>query len=287
MSTPVRTAPPVSATAADPDAAVVALDGVGKTFANGTAALADVQLEVAPGELVSFVGPSGCGKSTVFRLIAGLADPTRGTVSVMGTSPQRARRDGSVAYVFQDPTLLPWASVRDNVALPLRLRGDGRRERAAAADRALELVGLDGHERDLPRQLSGGMRMRVSIARALVSRPRLLLMDEPFGALDEITRQALQGELLRIWRQADDMTVLFVTHNVFEAVYLSTRIAVMAPRPGRIAAALTVAEPYPREAAFRTSPQFSAAVAEVGAALHASALPAGASAPATEADRVQ
>jgi NitT/TauT family transport system ATP-binding protein len=287
MSTPVRTAPPVSATAADPDAAVVALAGVGKTFANGTAALADVQLEVAPGELVSFVGPSGCGKSTVFRLIAGLADPTRGTVSVMGTSPQRARRDGSVAYVFQDPTLLPWASVRDNVALPLRLRGDGRRERAAAADRALELVGLDGHERDLPRQLSGGMRMRVSIARALVSRPRLLLMDEPFGALDEITRQALQGELLRIWRQADDMTVLFVTHNVFEAVYLSTRIAVMAPRPGRIAAELTVAEPYPREAAFRTSPQFSAAVAEVGAALHAGALPAGASAPATEVDRVQ
>ncbi|WP_320672800.1 ABC transporter ATP-binding protein [Patulibacter defluvii] len=269
-----------------PDGAppVVALDGVGKTFANGTAALDAVDLTVAPGELVSFVGPSGCGKSTVFRLIAGLADPSRGAVAVMGQPPQRARRDGDVAYVFQEPTLLPWASVRDNVALPLRLRGLGRRERRAAADRALELVDLAGHHRDLPRQLSGGMRMRVSIARALVSRPRLLLMDEPFGALDEITRQALQGELLRIWSQADEMTVLFVTHNVFEAVYLSTRIAVMAPRPGRIAAELTVPEPYPRDAGFRTSPAFSAAVAAVGERLQAGALPVGAG---SEADRVE
>lgn len=249
-------------------APVVELTGAEKIFPNGTRALAPIDLRVEAGELVSFVGPSGCGKSTIFRLVAGLADPSAGAVTVMGAAPVDARRAGGVSYVFQDPTLMPWASVADNVALPLAIRHVPRRERQLEVAAALERVGLADHARDLPHQLSGGMRMRVSIARALISRPRLLLMDEPFGALDEMTRQTLQGELLEIWARDAEMTVLFVTHNVFEAVYLSTRIVVMSASPGRVQDDLPVSEPYPRQDEFRTTGRFGELVGDVSRSLH-------------------
>jgi NitT/TauT family transport system ATP-binding protein len=234
---------------------VVALRHVGKTFANGTLALQDLDLEVRDGEFLSLLGPSGCGKSTALRLIAGLGEPTRGAIEWHQPRPD-PRAGRPIGFVFQEPTLMPWATVAGNVRLPLRL---ARADRDAAAHQvvaALDGVGLAEFADAYPRQLSGGMKMRVSIARALVTNPKLLLMDEPFAALDEITRFRLNNDLLRLW-QALGKTVIFVTHSVFESVYLSTRIIVMTPRPGKVFAEVMVDAPYPRDESFRTSAEYA------------------------------
>ncbi|SEO82446.1 NitT/TauT family transport system ATP-binding protein [Rhodospirillales bacterium URHD0017] len=231
---------------------LVGVRGVSKVFANGVEALANVSLEVQAGEFLSVLGPSGCGKSTLLRLIAGLAEPTTGTID---WSDDSGRAD--LGFVFQEPTLMPWATALANVALPLKLRGMAKSEREARAAEALDNVGLKGFERVWPRELSGGMKMRVSLARALVVQPRLLLMDEPFAALDEITRHRLNDDLLELW-QASGVTIVFVTHSVFESVFLSQRIVVMSARPGRVSAELAVTTPYPRSTAFRTSAEYAA-----------------------------
>jgi NitT/TauT family transport system ATP-binding protein len=229
---------------------LVGVRGVSKVFANGVQALANVTLEVEAGEFLSVLGPSGCGKSTLLRLIAGLIQPNAGTIeSSVGKD--------ELGFVFQEPTLMPWATALANVALPLKLHGMAASEREARSAQALTDVGLKGFERTWPRELSGGMKMRVSIARALVTGPRLLLMDEPFAALDEITRHRLNADLLDLW-QRTGVTVVFVTHSVFESVFLSQRIAVMAARPGHVLSQLSIATPYPRSAAFRTSAEYSA-----------------------------
>ncbi|MFC5452048.1 ABC transporter ATP-binding protein [Paenibacillus aestuarii] len=247
--------------------AFVRMEHLSKTYPNGTVALQDVNLTIREGEFLCFVGPSGCGKSTIFKLITGLSQPSKGDLDVFGTTPKEARKQSDIAFVFQDHTLLPWSTVEANVRLPLELRGVDKKTQKAEAERVLELVGLKDYMKVLPRQLSGGMKMRVSIARALISRPKLLLMDEPFGALDEITRQTLQMELLNIWQQNPEMTILFVTHNVFESVFLSTSVVVMTPRPGKIAATVNIPVPYPRDESFRTNAQFGELVREVSAAL--------------------
>ncbi|PYZ94752.1 nitrate/sulfonate/bicarbonate ABC transporter ATP-binding protein [Salipaludibacillus keqinensis] len=246
---------------------LVNMSGLSKIFPNGTTAVKDVNLEIKEGEFICFVGPSGCGKSTIFKMITGLEDHTNGELEIFGHSPDEARKQNEVAFVFQDHTLLPWKNVRDNVALPLQLKGVSKKERYAEAERVLELVGLAHTTTMLPRELSGGMKMRVSIARALVTRPRLLLMDEPFGALDEITRQSLQEELLNIWQKDSSMTVLFITHNVFEAVYLSSKVAVMTPGPGKISSNIEVPYAYPRGDQFRTTPEFGELVGDVSKVL--------------------
>jgi NitT/TauT family transport system ATP-binding protein len=235
---------------------VVALRSVTKTFASGTQALDGLDLDVRPGELVSLLGPSGCGKSTALRLIAGLGEPSTGAISWNGTKPGARRNGLDVGFVFQEPTLMPWTTVANNVALPLALTGVApglAKERVA---QALEQVGLGQFRDAYPRELSGGMKMRVSIARALVTDPPLLLMDEPFAALDEITRFKLNDDLIALWRAVGN-TVVFVTHSVFESVYLSSRIVVMAPRPGRIFAELSIDAPFPRDESFRTSPEYA------------------------------
>ncbi|HZY54968.1 MAG TPA: ABC transporter ATP-binding protein [Reyranella sp.] len=227
-------------------APVVSCRNISKRFANGTLALSDVELDVFEYQFLSLLGPSGCGKSTLLRLIAGLSEPSAGTISWQGHP--------SLSFVFQEPTLMPWATALSNVMLPLRLAGvrrDERRERAAAA---LAQVGLAGFEKSYPRELSGGMKMRVSIARALVTRPKVLLMDEPFAALDEITRFKLNNDLLELW-QREGLTVIFVTHSVFESAFLSQRIAVMAARPGRFIEEVMLEAPYPRTPEYRTSTQ--------------------------------
>ena len=226
---------------------LVSVRGVSKVFDNGVQALAGVSLDVAAGEFLGILGPSGCGKSTLLRLVAGLASPTAGTIG---------RESGDIGFVFQEPTLMPWATALANVALPLKLRGLGRGEREARAAVALDSVGLKGFERAFPRELSGGMKMRVSLARALVVEPRLLLMDEPFAALDEITRHRLNRDLLGLW-QRSGVTVVFVTHSVFESVFLAQRIVVMASRPGRVSADFRVDQPYPRDEEFRTSAAYA------------------------------
>ena len=223
-------------------APVVALGNVGKTFANGVVALDRLSLDVWPGEFVSLLGPSGCGKSTALRIIAGLSEPSSGTVDWLQPEAAGPRRLG---FVFQEPTLMPWATVAANVGLPLKLKGE-RETAAARVAAALARVGLEAFADSYPRELSGGMKMRVSIARALVTEPRLLLMDEPFAALDEITRFRLNDDLLVLWR-ALGKTVVFVTHSVFESVYLSQRIVVMTPRPGRVFTELAIDAPYPRD----------------------------------------
>ncbi|MFN8633792.1 MAG: ABC transporter ATP-binding protein [Chloroflexota bacterium] len=242
---------------------LIVLDRVGKTYANGTVALEDISFNVSEGQFVSLVGPSGCGKSTLLRMVAGLGPITAGDVLVEGLPPKRARQEkADTAFVFQDANLMPWRNVLGNVELPLELRGVSKSERRAQVMNALETVGLADFTHAYPRELSGGMRMRVSLARALAAHPRLLLMDEPFGALDEITRQRLNGELLRLCALAN-WTVVFVTHNVFEAVYLSTRILVMSARPGRIIAEVPVPLPHPRVPEIRTDPEFTRIVREV------------------------
>ncbi|MNO29401.1 Aliphatic sulfonates import ATP-binding protein SsuB [compost metagenome] len=245
----------------------VKMERLSKVYPNGTVAVQDVNVSISEGEFLCFVGPSGCGKSTIFKMITGLSSLTGGSLEVMGTSPKQARKQSDTAFVFQEHTLLPWMSIVDNVGLPLAIRGVSRKERRQEAERVLELVGLKDYTKSMPRQLSGGMKMRASIARALVSKPKLLLMDEPFAALDEITRQTLQRELLDIWSKDKEMTVLFITHNVFEAVFLSTRIVVMTPRPGKVAAIEPVEVPFPREEMFRTSPEFGQMVRTVSEAL--------------------
>ncbi len=242
---------------------LIVIDHVGKTYANGTVALEDISFDVREGQFVSLVGPSGCGKSTLLRMVAGLGPITNGQILVEGLPPRRARQEkADTAFVFQDANLMPWRNVMGNVELPLELRGVGKTERRATAMQALEMVGLAEVTKAYPRELSGGMRMRVSLARALAAHPRLLLMDEPFGALDEITRQRLNGELLRLCALAN-WTVVFVTHNVFEAVYLSTRILVMSARPGRIIAEVPVPLTHPRVPEIRTAPEFTEIVREV------------------------
>src|SRR6266567_2759832 len=251
---------------------VVALQSVTKCFASGLEALGGVNLAIARGEFLSLLGPSGCGKSTLLRIVAGLSEPTGGSCRLELSKSQSAISTGHIGFVFQDPTLMPWSTVAANVELPFRIAG---RVRSAERDRvagALRAVGLAGFERSYPHQLSGGMRMRVSIARALVTGPALLLLDEPFAALDEITRHALNDDLLRLW-DAYRPTILFVTHSVFESVYLSTRIAVMAPRPGRIVADLRVALPQPRAGGVRPAPASPAMWEPVPAALAAARPP--------------
>jgi NitT/TauT family transport system ATP-binding protein len=234
---------------------VVALSGVGKVFANGVTALAGLDLEVRPGELLSLLGPSGCGKSTVLRLIAGLSEPTSGTIAWHHPDAAATESASRIGFVFQEPTLMPWATVAANVRLPLKLKGlaASAPPRVAAA---LDRVGLAAFAASYPRELSGGMKMRASIARALVTEPKLLLMDEPFAALDEITRFRLNNDLLALW-QSLGKTVVFVTHSVFESVYLSQRIVVMTPRPGRVFTELAIDAPYPRDERFRTSAEYA------------------------------
>jgi NitT/TauT family transport system ATP-binding protein len=242
-------------TARGSSATLVALRGVEKTFPNGTLALKGLDLEVREGGFLSLLGPSGCGKSTALRIIAGLSDPTQGAVE--WAAPAAAQKGSRIGFVFQEPTLMPWTTVFNNVRLPLKLAGAPADKADARINAALERVGLQKFAAAYPRELSGGMRMRVSIARALVTGPALLLMDEPFAALDEITRFKLNDDLLGMWR-AMRTTIVFVTHSVFESVYLSNRIAVMAARPGRIVTEIEIDAPYPRDRDFRTSPDYAA-----------------------------
>ncbi|BBI32201.1 ABC transporter ATP-binding protein [Cohnella abietis] len=246
---------------------VLGLKNVSKTYRNGTVAVQEANLSIHEGEFVSFVGPSGCGKSTIFRMAAGLSQPTAGQIDILGGTPEQARTSNSISCVFQEATLLPWVSVSENITLPLQLRKQPRKQQLEEAERVLQLVGLQDYAKALPRELSGGMKMRVSIARALVAKPKILFMDEPFGALDEITRQTLQEELLTIWQKTEQMTILFVTHNAFEAVYLSNRIMVMTPRPGRISDEIAINIPYPRGEQFRAHSDFSNYVRQVSESL--------------------
>jgi NitT/TauT family transport system ATP-binding protein len=247
------------------DQAIVSLRSVGKTFPNGVAALRDATFSVREHEFVSLLGPSGCGKSTALRIIAGLLEPTSGDVIWRGgAAPDGAK--GETGFVFQEPTLMPWASVAGNVYLPLKLAGIGRATAAPRIGEALDRVGLGAFANAFPRELSGGMKMRVSIARALVTNPKLLLMDEPFAALDEITRFKLNNDLLTLWASMRQ-TAIFVTHSVFESVYLSSRVVVMTQRPGRVHSEIAIDAPYPRSEAFRTSPDYAALCRTVSEAL--------------------
>ena len=238
--------------------ALVSIRRVSKQFSNGTLAVHNVDLELNAGEFISLLGPSGCGKSTLLRMIAGLGEPSGGQIEWPGSptsSPGRGH-GGELGFVFQEPTLMPWATALGNVMIPLKLKGVAKTDAAGRAADMLARVGLKGFEAAYPRELSGGMKMRVSIARALVTNPRILLMDEPFAALDEITRHKLNDDLLQLWEK-QRFTAVFVTHSVFESVYLSQRIAVMAAMPGRIMADLTVDAPYPRDDLFRTSAEYA------------------------------
>ncbi|MBI1397862.1 MAG: ATP-binding cassette domain-containing protein [Betaproteobacteria bacterium] len=251
-----------SAPSGPDDELAIALRDVEHTYASGTRALQPTTVDVRSGEFVSIIGPSGCGKSTLMRLVAGLEQPARGRVS---------RHAGlRIAYVFQHPTLMPWARVRDNVRLPLELAGRRRQDIDRVVDDALVQVGLTEFSDAFPRELSGGMQMRVSIARALATEPGLLLMDEPFGALDEITRERLDRELLELASRRN-LTVLFVTHSLHEAVYLSTRILVMSPRPGRVTGELAVPDALPRPDDFRVSERYARLCGRLGAMLKAAA----------------
>jgi NitT/TauT family transport system ATP-binding protein len=231
---------------------------VTKSYGTGRLVLSAIDLNIQKGEFVTLIGPSGCGKSTVLKLISGLTPPSDGTIRIDGMTPKDARE--TISFIFQDATLLPWRTVRDNVGLGLELEraASDRRKKTTAA--VLELVGLQDVAEAYPRELSGGMKMRASIARALATNPRLLLMDEPFAALDEMSRDRLNEELLRL-REEQQWTAVFVTHSVAEAVFLSTRIIVLAPKPGRVHAVIPVDLPFPRTAALREGPEFEALVA--------------------------
>jgi NitT/TauT family transport system ATP-binding protein len=251
------------------DAAAVSLAGVTKRFERGdVVALQGIDLDVRPAEFVSLIGPSGCGKSTLLRIVGDLIQPTEGRVTVNGKEPQRARRDRDYGIVFQDAVLYDWRTVARNIALPLELAGWSRSRRTARVQEMLELVELAGFEDHHPWQLSGGMQQRVSIARALSFSPALLLMDEPFGALDEMTRERLNAELLGIWAETQK-TIVFVTHSIAEAVFLSTRVVVMSPRPGRIAGIVEVDLPQPRNFDTREEPRFFELVTAVRDTLRA------------------
>jgi NitT/TauT family transport system ATP-binding protein len=248
---------PSPGAAPSPPEPVLAFEGVGKRFPDGTVALDSVDLQVTPGEFVTVVGPSGCGKSTLLRIASGLETPTGGTLRVATTK---------IGYVFQDPTLLPWRTVQANVELLGELEGLPRAERRRLAREALELVGLEEFRRHLPHTLSGGMRMRVSLARSLTLRPGVFLFDEPFGALDEITRQRLNDELLELFA-ARGFAALFVTHSVGEAVFLSTRVVVLSGRPGRVLASFEVPFEYPRTPELRYAEPFAHIAGAVSARL--------------------
>lgn len=245
-------------------AEIISLKGISKTFSNGTVALKDLSLDIHQGEFVSLLGPSGCGKSTALRIITDLETPSSGQVD--WPLEGQANEEHEVGFVFQEPTLMPWATVFGNVFLPLRVKGVSKTAARERVMGALEMVGLTEFERSYPRELSGGMKMRVSIARALVTQPKVLLMDEPFAALDEITRFKLNNDLLRLW-EMHNWTVVFVTHSVFESVYLSNRIVVMAARPGRIVNDMTIDAPYPRDENFRMSPEYATYCRNVSLAL--------------------
>lgn len=250
------TDPGLSTTASSPPA--LALHGLSHRYPSGTLALSEVTLQVPQGQFISLLGPSGCGKSTLLRLLAGLETPSQGEL--------RVADQAGAGFVFQSPTLMPWSSVADNVALPLRIAGEAASAIRPRVAGALQRVGLEGFASAHPGELSGGMQMRASIARALVTQPRLLLMDEPFAALDEITRWKLNDDLLALWR-AQRFTTVFVTHSVFEAVYLSQRVVVMSARPGRIAADIAIEAPPLRDMAFRASADYAAQCARVSLAL--------------------
>jgi NitT/TauT family transport system ATP-binding protein len=233
----------------------VSIQGVSKRFKAGVTALSGIDLDVQPQEFISLIGPSGCGKSTLLRIIGDLIDPTEGVVEVNGKPASQARRDHDYGIVFQEAVLYDWRTVAKNIALPLELLRWSREKRTQRVNELLRLVELDGFEDRRPWELSGGMQQRVAIARALSFDPALLLMDEPFGALDEMTRERLNMELLRIW-EASGSTIVFVTHSIPEAVFLSTRVVVMSPRPGQIADIVEVDLPYPRSAETREEPRF-------------------------------
>ncbi|MBE9189603.1 ABC transporter ATP-binding protein [Gloeocapsopsis crepidinum LEGE 06123] len=239
----------------------IELNHVSKVYSNGTVALHNMNLAIQDAEFVSLVGPSGCGKSTVLRIIAGLGQMNSGSID-WGVC------DRKLAFVFQEAALMPWATVQDNVHLPLKLAGTSKKYADVLVQQAIQRVGLSGFERSYPRELSGGMKMRVSIARALVTKPNVLLMDEPFGALDEITRSKLNRDVLDLWSQ-HRWTVVFVTHNIYEAVYLSNRVIVMAARPGRVVADIAIDAPYPRNEEFRTSLLYNEYCREVSQCLMA------------------
>lgn len=237
----------------------IVFEGVGKRFRGAPAVLQNISLEVERGEFVTFLGPSGCGKSTLLKIVSGLTAMSEGRVEVNGMTPENARE--IMSFIFQDATLLPWRTVEENAGLGLELDHAARELRKERVARMLELVGLSHVAGHYPRQLSGGMKMRASIARALVSRPRILLMDEPFAALDEMTRDRLNEELLRLYAE-QQWTVLFVTHSVAEAVFLSTRIVILAAHPGRVAHQIPVNLPWPRTAETRESAAFEEAVTQ-------------------------
>jgi NitT/TauT family transport system ATP-binding protein len=245
----------------------VSITKVSKQFKGGTTALENIDLEIEQGEFVSLIGPSGCGKSTLLRIIGDLIEPSSGQLTVNGKSARQARRDHDYGVVFQDPVLYDWRNVAKNIALPLELAGWDKERRRKRIDEMLDLVELQGFGEHHPWQLSGGMQQRVAIARALSFDPALLLMDEPFGALDEMTRERLNAELLRIW-QASSSTIVFVTHSIAEAVFLSTRVVVMSPRPGRISRIIPIDLSQPRTAATREEPRFFELATEVREALH-------------------
>ena len=256
-------------TATGQEAHLVAED-LGFAFSGGVRALAQVDLRLHAGEFVSVVGPSGCGKSTLLRLVAGLLPGAEGTLRVHGRDPATARREGGeLSFVFQQPTLLPWRTVEGNIRLPLELRGEIGGAARARVDELLALVGLAEFRRAHPSELSGGMQMRVSLARALVTRPRLLLLDEPFGALDDITRQTLNEELLALWER-DRFSALFVTHNVGEALFLGGRVLVLSARPGTIHHDIEVPFSRPRRLELRSEPQFARLAGEIGRLLRES-----------------
>ena len=247
---------------------LVSLRSISKTFSNGTLALKDMSLDIGRGEFLSLLGPSGCGKSTVLRIVAGLGEPTSGAIDwPTAEHDSSGRSHPEIAFVFQEPTLMPWATVFSNVWLPLRLKGKSKSAAREEVMEALRMVGLDAFADAYPRELSGGMKMRVSIARALITKPKLLLMDEPFAALDEITRFKLNNDLLELW-QTFGWTVIFVTHSVFESVYLSERIVVMAARPGRVFEDLKIDAPYPRGDEFRTSTPYNEYCRRTSESLH-------------------
>jgi NitT/TauT family transport system ATP-binding protein len=250
---------------------VVSAQNLGLTFPTGDGdivALSDVKLTIEKGDFVSFIGPSGCGKTTFLRTIADLEKPTSGTLSVNGLSPEEARRNRAYGYVFQAAALYPWRTIEKNIALPLEIMGHSAQEQAERVKRTMELVNLSGFEKKYPWQLSGGMQQRASIARALSFDADLLLMDEPFGALDEIVRDHLNSELLKLWARTEK-TICFVTHSIPEAVYLSTRIVVMSPRPGRVTDIIESTLPRDRPLDIRETPEFLAVAARVREGLRA------------------
>ncbi|MFA5951813.1 MAG: ABC transporter ATP-binding protein [Hyphomicrobium sp.] len=247
---------------------LVSINRVSKSYPNGTEALRDVSLQIPNRpQFLSLLGPSGCGKSTLLRMVSGLETCSRGTIDWPTTTYSAGGRPlAELGYVFQEPTLMPWANVFDNVYLPLKLKGQRKPDVKDDVMSALSMVGLHRVASSYPRELSGGMKMRVSIARALVTKPKVLLLDEPFAALDEITRQKLNNDLLALWER-QRLTVIFVTHSVFESVYLSDRIVVMAARPGRVSADMPIEVPYPRDDAYRTSVTYNQYCRDVSAQL--------------------